>query len=237
MAAAESGRSIPDFEIQQLHHPSVHQKLQLISQDITYLQKRFLEAAKKKVDAQFPNSGDGKDSLKEETEAIVKQYILKMFEMSRHSLVINGLDGADPSLLSLMKGAGVDVDDESEKYEPYDLDLNEEVRQLYAHIDEETVTVTKLRHEAPLRAVKSYKAQLEKLNEQHKALESDEVDMEDQVEEVTVEDVLPRQKAVEQDFDKLIGTLKLLKKSVPVTTAKLNRAEAALMHLDHVRQN
>lgn len=69
-----SGRTLPDFEIQQLHHPPVHQKLQLVSQDIRFLQKIFLDAAKNKINTHLP-SQSAEDSLRSEVEARMNEVI------------------------------------------------------------------------------------------------------------------------------------------------------------------
>jgi hypothetical protein len=74
MAAAESGRMIPDFEIRQLHHPPIHQKLQLVSQDVRFLQRKLLDIAKANIDGNFPTQpSGGQDPLKEQVEEILKQ--------------------------------------------------------------------------------------------------------------------------------------------------------------------
>ncbi|KAK9372683.1 kinetochore protein Mis14 like-domain-containing protein [Lipomyces chichibuensis] len=235
MAAAESGRTVPDFEIRQLHHPPIHQKLQLVSQDVRFLQRKLLDIAKAKIDSNFPTQqSGGQDPLKEQVEEILKQFILRTIELSKFSLVVNGIEGANPSLDSLMRGADLDKEEDADKYEPFDLELNEQVRELYAQIDEETVEVTKLRRETPLRALESYKSKLEMLDEQRTNAQTDDVAMDDaDSADVKVEEFLPRRESIMADFEKLIATLREMKKSVPAAASKLDRAEAAVTHLNH----
>ncbi|KAK9320782.1 kinetochore protein Mis14 like-domain-containing protein [Lipomyces orientalis] len=235
MAAAESGRTIPDFEIRQLHHPPIHQKLQLVSQDVLFLQKKFLDVAKTKIDANFPAQPSGEqDPLKQQVEEIVKEFILRTIELSKHSLVVNGIEGADPSLDSLMKGADLDKDEETDKYEPFDLELNEQVRELYSEIDKETVEVTKLRREGPLRALEAYKSKLDTLDEQRANAQTESMDMDDaEFVDVKMQEFLPRSEIIAAGFESLIATLRDMKKNVPATAAKLDRAEAAITHLNY----
>ncbi|KAK9354197.1 kinetochore protein Mis14 like-domain-containing protein [Lipomyces doorenjongii] len=235
MAAAESGRMIPEFEIRQLHHPPIHQKLQLVSQDVSFLQRKLLDIAKAKIDGNFPpQPSGGQDPLKEQVEEIVKQFILRTIELSKYGLVVNGIEGSNPSLDSLMKGADLDKEEEADKYEPFDLELNEQVRELYAQIDEETVEVTKLRREAPLRALEAYKSKLDRLDEQRTNAQTDDLAMDDaDFADMKVEEFLPRRESIIADFEKLISSLREMKKSVPAAASKLDRAEAAVTHLSH----
>ncbi|KAK9370969.1 kinetochore protein Mis14 like-domain-containing protein [Lipomyces kononenkoae] len=237
MAAAESGRTIPDFEIRQLHHPPIHQKLQLVSQDVRFLQRMLADNAKAKIDANFPAqlAGDGQDPLKDQVEEIVKQFVLRTVELSKYSLVVNGIEGADPTLESLMKGAFLDKEEEADKYEPFDLELNEQVRELYAQIDEETVAVTKLRREAPLRARETYKSKLDRLDEQRAKAQIEHALVDDSdFTSNKMEEFLPHRDDVVSNFETLVATLRDIKKSVPATSSKLDRAEAALTHLNHI---
>ncbi|KAK9236328.1 kinetochore protein Mis14 like-domain-containing protein [Lipomyces kononenkoae] len=235
MAAAESGRTIQDFEIRQLHHPPIHQKLQLVSQDVRFLQRMLVDNAKAKIDANFPTqSAGGQDPLKDQVEEIVKQFVLRTIELSKYSLVVNGTEGANPSLDSLMKGADLDKEEEADKYEPFDLELNEQVRELYARIDEETVAVTKLRREAPLRAREAYKSKLDMLDEPRQKAQIENVVVDDaEVNTDSMEEFLPRREGVMSDFETLVATLRDMKKSVPAASSKLDRAEAALAHLSN----
>ncbi|KAK7206258.1 kinetochore protein Mis14 like-domain-containing protein [Myxozyma melibiosi] len=229
---AQTGRTIPDFEIQQLHHPPVHQKLQLVSEDVRYLQKIFMEAAQSKIDTHLP-SKSAEESLRAEVAEKVKEFIAKVFDFSKHSIVVNGMEGADPSLDALMKAKEMDKE-EAEAVEPFDLELNEKVRELYAQIDDETVAVTKLRREAPLRAVEHYKKELEaeEINKKIHTLEDDDDSMSIDAPEVDIEKIIPRRDAIEADFDKFIASLREMKKTVPGTISKVERAEAVIAHLN-----
>ncbi|KAK9480565.1 kinetochore protein Mis14 like-domain-containing protein [Lipomyces japonicus] len=233
MASHESGRSIPDFEIQQLHHPPVHQRLQLVSEDIQFLQNRILDAAKKKIDSNLPDS-QIQDPLKGEVEILVNDFITRIFQTAKHSLVINGVEGSDISIENLINGSAEPVQ-VAEQHESFDLELNEKVRELYAQIDEETVQVTALRRQAPLKAVESYKAELERIEKDlQSALASGDEEqsgVNQDEEQVDTSTTLPRQDELRSHFQELVATLKDMKKSLPSTSSKIDRAEAAVAHL------
>lgn len=52
--------------------------------------------------------------------------------------------------------------DETEEFEPYDRRLHDRVSSLYAELESETLKVTQLRREAPLKAARIYEDQLKK---------------------------------------------------------------------------
>ncbi|KAK9380870.1 kinetochore protein Mis14 like-domain-containing protein [Kockiozyma suomiensis] len=230
-----SGRTLPDFEIQQLHHPPVHQKLQLVSQDIRFLQKIFLDAAKNKINTHLP-SQSAEDSLRSEVEARMNEFISKTFDLAKYSLVVNGVEATDPSLGALMNANEVDKQEEQD-VEPFDLELNEQVRQLYAQIDEETVAVTTLRREAPLRAIESYTAQLAEIDSKSYVLQDDDDDIEADTPDFDINQIIPRRDTVESDFDQLVVSIREMKKRIPDAIAKVERAEAAITHLTVDKKN
>ncbi|KAK9446433.1 kinetochore protein Mis14 like-domain-containing protein [Limtongia smithiae] len=232
----ESGRTLGDFEIQQLHHPPIHQKLQLVSEDLRYLVEKFTEVAKSRVSQHFPlaTAGSKDEVLRTEVEALVQQFILEMFDMAKHGIVVNGQDGSEISLQSLLNSDT--TKNEADNYEPFDLELNEEVRQLYAQIDEETVEVTKLRREAPLRTLANYKRQLEELEKQqqeHFSVNDEEQKVDADKAQLTVDEVLLRKTNVETDFNEFVASLREMKKDIPGTLSKLDRASAAITHLNN----
>lgn len=96
--------------------------------------------------------------------------------------------------------------------EPFDLELNEQVRQLYAQIDEETVAVTTLRREAPLRAIESYTAQLAEIDSKSYVLQDDDDDIEADTPDFDINQIIPRRDTVESDFDQLVVSIREMKK-------------------------
>ncbi|KAK9458027.1 kinetochore protein Mis14 like-domain-containing protein [Dipodascopsis uninucleata] len=224
---ADFGRGIPDFQIQQLHHPPVHQKLQLVSQDIKYLREKFLEAAREKINSHFPQPGD--QILKAQTAKIVDEFVNNMFESAKYSFIVNGLDGSDPSLKSLFNGR--QDKDNSENYEPFDLDLNEKVRELYAQIDEETVEVTKLRREVPKEVLEKYKAELDNIDKDQRGRLQTSAAEENALPNQSIEELIPDHDFIKNDFDSFIKVLREMKSEISSTVSKADQAEEALKYL------
>ncbi|KAK9464064.1 uncharacterized protein V1516DRAFT_683574 [Lipomyces oligophaga] len=237
----ELGRNVPDFEIQILHHPPVHQKLQLSSQDVRYLQNMMLERAQDKINAAIPAIDlAADDPVRDEVEARVREFVLRTFDLSKYSLVVDGIEASDPGLSSLMAGTeleSVTADGRKQpqfshstrltcqEIEPFDLELNEQVRDLYTQIDNATVAVTNLRRKTPLQVVAKYAQELEDWSSRPSPISGliqAETDPHDDTE------VFPRQERVAQDYNALMVSLADIKKNVMDTAAKINRADEAL---------
>ncbi|KAK9475429.1 kinetochore protein Mis14 like-domain-containing protein [Dipodascopsis tothii] len=221
--------SLSDDRLRDLHHPPIHQKLQLLRQDVAYLKAKFAAAADDKIENYCPADRDR--ALNAQVDELVRDYLSKIFDYSRHTLVVDGQDGASPALDALMANIAA-TEDDAEQYEPFNFELNDQVRELYAQIDEETVKVTQLRKTVPLQATAEYVAELGKLEDAHQAEVAAAAAADPAAEPAAVDHLVPRAADMARDFADLVEMMKELKKTVPASSSMLDRAEMALDHLN-----
>lgn len=204
----------------------LHEKLQLVGEDVKYLKSQFSEASEAKLSLHLPTD----DSLKVRVKELVEEFIQETFEMARHSMVVNGVDMTTQESLS---GA---LTRDTEAVEPFDVELNEKLRNMYAQVDEETMEVTKLRRQVPEEAKQAY---LDKLQENEDALRRAEEEQEekDQAEQEE-NDELPKSSVpwerIQEDYHDTLKLIHSLVKSVPEVYSGLNELQEAL---EFVRSN
>lgn len=92
-----------------------------------------------------PLSGKTHDPMKAHVEYLVHKFIEDLFEMARHSLIVDGSD--------ISKEAGTLTDilkqKEDEAIEPFDFELNNQLKDLYSQVDDLTLEISNLRRQIP----------------------------------------------------------------------------------------
>lgn len=197
---------------------NLHNKLQLVSEDVKFLKSQFHESAETKLDLHLPTE----DSLKTRVRELVDEFIHETFELARHSMVVNGVDMSTQDTL-------VDSLQKEEVVEPFDVELNEKLRNLYAEVDERTLEVTELRRQIPNQASEIYKQKLK----QEQDLLDQALPNEDQS---TVNDEpisLPINR-IQTDYEDTLQLIKALSKSVPELYSDLNELQEVI---DFLRQH
>jgi kinetochor protein Mis14/NSL1 len=197
---------------------NLHNKLQLVSEDVKFLKSQFHESAETKLDLHLPTE----DSLKTRVRELVDEFIHETFELARHSIVVNGVDMSTQDTL-------VDSLQKEEVVEPFDVELNEKLRNLYAEVDERTLEVTELRRQIPNQASEIYKQKLK----QEQDLLDQALPNEDQS---TVNDEpisLPINR-IQTDYEDTLQLIKSLSKSVPELYSDLNELQEVI---DFLRQH
>lgn len=116
-----------------------------------------------------------------------------------------------------------------EEYEPFDDKLRDRVAKLLQQESELLVEVGQLRRTAPLKAVEMWKEELSWVNDLNKEIEED-VNGEAPAGLVNVDigvDKLERQEEVEATWKRGVDGLERLKREMPATAAKMERAKRA----------
>ncbi|CDO93247.1 unnamed protein product [Kluyveromyces dobzhanskii CBS 2104] len=123
-------------------------KLDITQNQLRSLHKQFKEILDEKVRTALPKSSED-DQVNQEIQLQLDQFLMEALEMAGDSM--NVLDaGKGTTVKSIIQEV------QKEYMEPFDVELNEKVRQLYQEWEDETVKVSKLRREAPQAAVSEY---------------------------------------------------------------------------------
>lgn len=197
---------------------NLHNKLQLVSEDVKFLKSQFSESAETKLDLHLPTE----DSLKTRVRELVDEFIHETFELARHSMVVNGVDMSTQDTL-------VDSLKKEEVVEPFDVELNEKLRSVYAEVDERTLEVTELRRQIPNQATEIYK---QKLKEEQDILDQ-ALPNEGQSAENDESISLPINR-IQADYEDTLQLIQSLSKSVPELYSDLNELQEVI---DFLRQN
>ncbi|ODQ64227.1 hypothetical protein NADFUDRAFT_66985 [Nadsonia fulvescens var. elongata DSM 6958] len=132
----------------------LHSKIQLSSEDLRYIISNLMTAAKEKLDLHLPNPGtqdkDNEDPMRERVNELVNEFILETFELTKHSLIVDGIP------MSSAQSLKTHLNQPNELIDPYDTELNEELRTVFQQVDEETLRVTQMRRNVPQELAESY---------------------------------------------------------------------------------
>ena len=150
------------------------------------------------------------------------QYINQTFTLAAPNLLINGHELPANSTL-LTAASAEQADDQVEEYEPFSDSLRDRVAKLLQAESELLVEVGQLRREAPVKAAGMWKEELSWAEDIGK-----EEDMEIEEENVDLGvDKLERQDDVEANWKRGVSGLERLKKELPATAARMEKAKKA----------
>ncbi|KAF4774892.1 hypothetical protein HER10_EVM0004445 [Colletotrichum scovillei] len=209
-----------------------HRKIELQSRDdLAYLLTNVRRAAQEQLDNAFPHiegSNAQEDELRAPIERLVNEYIDKTFTYAAPNLSINGMD-TDPSAF-LSNNASSDEPEEA--YEPWDARLRQRVEDLAREEEDLLNEIAALKKSVPgaiaTAATNEFKAAAaadEAAFEAAKKLKEDEArEMEA---EVLPLEAMERRGEVKEAFGGAVGGLGRLKKTMPATVAKMERARVA----------
>lgn len=235
----------------------VHRKIELQSlDDLKHLIDNVNQAAKERiVSAEETSGARGQRQLKkkdiEELDAIVKTFIDKTFDSAAPNLIVNGLeyDALPPQLSSApqQKQKTKPKDEDEDEYEAYDTQLASKLQSLYAALESETLAVAELRRHAPVQAAHLLRAQLD----QEYGVGGDAALIKDEGDDIALDgkvlrhdregstlktglEEVPPERRVEmaRNWQAALDELSRLKVTLPSTTAKLERAKAAVEYLE-----
>ncbi|RKU42494.1 hypothetical protein DL546_000850 [Coniochaeta pulveracea] len=223
-----------------------HRKIELQSpEDLVYLINNVRKAAADSINAAFPpvegEDGHGEDELRVQIERLVEEYITKTFTYAAPNLSINGNESIDPTLY--LSSSSVPLEQE-EAYEPFDARKRETLFNLAGKEQDLLKEIAELKKRVPQTVARDWSESV------RKGIEADAetwervrtevvkraegvVDGEAEGEErkrkrrVLGDWKLERQGAVEEKFSGAVETLERLKRDMPATVAKMERARVA----------
>ncbi|KAG5355094.1 Kinetochore-associated protein [Yarrowia sp. B02] len=126
------------------------EKLHLTAQDARYLRDEFASAVEQKTSLHLPGN-DPTDPLILRVRQLVSDFVTETMQLSRHALVVDGVEmGHVTSIDSHLR-------ESTEHIEPFDMALAEELRKVYAEVDETTVKLSEMRKNVPHVIAELYK--------------------------------------------------------------------------------
>lgn len=212
-----------------------YEKLQLSKQDLRYLYGQILSNATSKLDLHLPTSNN--DPLKTKVANLLDEFTLDAFDMAKQAIMIDGYDvsrikNTQPisDLLSLKS---------REKIEPFDFELNAQLRDVLEHVEQETIQVTKLRRDLPGKAKESYNSLISNTDNEVSVilagLESEsqqELQDDEDEQNSNVLTLIPRIDSIVDDYQEALLRLNHLKKSIPEQKSELDRLDETILHLE-----
>ncbi|KAK1541271.1 hypothetical protein CPAR01_07260 [Colletotrichum paranaense] len=209
-----------------------HRKIELQSRDdLAYLLTNVRRAAQEQLDNAFPHiegSNAQEDELRAPIERLVNEYINKTFTYAAPNLSINGMDTDPSTFLS----NNTPSDEPEEAYEPWDARLRQRVEDLAREEEDLLNEIAALKKSVPgaiaTATTNEFKAAAAV---DEAAFEAAKKAKEDEAREMEAE-VLPleameRRGEVKEAFGGAVGGLGRLKKTMPATVAKMERARVA----------
>lgn len=213
-----------------------YEKLQLSKQDLRYLYGQILNNTTSKLDLHLPTSNN--DPLKTKVANLLDDFILDAFEMAKQSIMIDGYDMSGrknpkpiSELLSLKS---------KEKIEPFDFELNAQLRDVLEHVEQETLQVSKLRRELPSRARETYDDLISNTDKDVSTILA-ELDSElqqelhnDDDDETGKDDLslMPRIDSIVEDYQQAFLILNNLKRKIPEQKSELDKLDETIQLLE-----
>lgn len=213
-----------------------YEKLQLSKQDLRYLYGQILNNTTSKLDLHLPTSNN--DPLKTKVANLLDDFILDAFEMAKQSIMIDGYDMSGRNnpkpiseLLSLKS---------KEKIEPFDFELNAQLRDVLEHVEQETLQVSKLRRELPSRARETYDNLISNTDKDVSTILA-ELDSElqqelhnDDDDETGKDDLslMPRIDSIVEDYQQAFLILNNLKRKIPEQKSELDKLDETIQLLE-----
>lgn len=197
-------------------------KLDIKVEQVRSIYAQFQAIFDEKIALHLPQE---QDSVKNEVFLQLQNYLAEAMNMASSSLnIVNANAGTSlPELLAQSKEQFV---------EPFDLELNEQVRQKYQEWEDQTVRVAQLRREAPQKLCHDYVAEARSALEEADALiasftESDETSSRDQqesVEELYKSDNI-NQEDLQADYNQALVNLAAVQAQIPQNRAHVQKLE------------
>lgn len=212
-----------------------YEKLQLSKQDLRYLYGQIFNNATSKLDLHLPTSNN--DPLKTKVANLLDEFILDAFEMAKQSIMIDGYDMSGrknpkpiSELLSLKS---------KEKIEPFDFELNAQLREVLEHVEQETIQVSKLRRELPSKAKEMYDNLISNTDNDVSAILAEldselQQELQDDADEPEIDEslLIPRIDSIVDDYQQAFLILNNLKRRIPEQKSELDKLDETIQLLE-----
>ncbi|SCU83320.1 LAMI_0C02784g1_1 [Lachancea mirantina] len=207
-------------------HPN---RLDVKVEQLRALYTQFQTLLDEKVALHLPEE---QDAVKREVLVQLQKYLVESFEMVSGSLhVVNGAAGA--SLRDLIEQS------RNQFVEPFDLELNEQVRQKYQEWEDETVKVAQLRCDVPKRVGQGYQESMrDALREADATIDSVSQPVLDASSDIDEEDANTAlggpqdRQALLADYRESLIRIRDAQQLLPASKARLRKIQSLVMYLE-----
>ncbi|GEQ72808.1 hypothetical protein JCM33374_g6496 [Metschnikowia sp. JCM 33374] len=140
-------------------------KISLTKQELAHVYRQFFYASQAKIKQMLPGCTPH-DEFSTQIQNTISKHLERTFEMAKHAMVVDGRDLAahDVSVHDLLSIQ------ERHEVVPFDVELNQQLRDLVETVEEETTEVTRLRRELPQQARDTYEQLVMATDEQVTAI-------------------------------------------------------------------
>lgn len=203
-----------------------HDKLALSSQDLSWVYGQVLSSMTAKLDLHLPTSNS--DPLKRRVAGMLEEFVQELFEMVKNAMVVDGQD------MGRRSGPVSDMIrfKPREKTEPFDFELNSELRDLLEQVEKETIKVSTLRKDVPARVKLAYQLLIESTDLLVSRILA-EVDAAGDGEDdaMPTNDTFLGLDAVASDYEAAVLALAKLNQSLPEQRAGLAKLDSTVTYL------
>lgn len=182
-----------------------------------------------KLDLHLPSTHS--DPLKNQVATVLDDFLKEVFEMAKSAMVVDGEDMEElgRAILELVSLKPKEI------VEPFDVEVNNRLRDVLLQVEQETVLLTTMRRVLPEKARELYGRLVSDTDEDVsrvlEQLDKEEVEQgEEDKNEIDVD-----HEAIES-YEKYVLLLDGLKNSVPETKMRLDRYDQALEFLEEVEE-
>ncbi|CCC71011.1 hypothetical protein NCAS_0G01240 [Naumovozyma castellii] len=174
-----------------------------------------------------PDQVDDNDPLKRQVQIQLQDFLSGVMEMAANSLNVVNADMDGRSIKDVL------LESEREYMEPFDLELNEKVRQLYQEWEDQTVKVSQLRQNGPLKVNEIYNGSkeeyLSRLDARINSLSQDEA-MEDDAD--TDVALAPMDTTIKQDYQEALQNLYDTGQRIPDIRGDVEKLKRLVAYFD-----
>lgn len=210
-----------------------YETIQLTKQDLRYLHGQIYQNTASKLDLHLPTSPN--DPLKSNVAAALDDFLLDVFEMALDALVVDGsaieppAGGAESRRDAV--AALLALDSSEQKTEPFDFELNAELREVIQQVEEETVEVTRYRRELPQDSRNAYEELVGKTDKEVTELLR-QIDHAEAAPVVSGELDPERVQVIERDYYESLQRLVRLNQVLPEQRADISRLAETILFLE-----
>lgn len=208
---------------------SEYDKITLSKQDLRHVYGELLGETMAKLDLHLPSTHS--DPLKNQVATVLDDFLKEVFEMAKSAMVVDGEDMEElgRAILELVSLKPKEI------VEPFDVEVNNRLRDVLLQVEQETVLLTTMRRVLPEKARELYGRLVSDTDEDVsrvlEQLDKEEVEQgEEDQNEIDVD-----HEAIES-YEKYVLLLDGLKNSVPETKMRLDRYDQALEFLEEVEE-
>lgn len=203
-----------------------YEKIALSKQDYSHVFDNVLQSAMDKLNLHLP--GAQKDPLKNEVSTMLEEFLVNIFDSSKYSILADGRDLDETSIKDIL------LLRTHENVEQIDADITSKLRNILQEFETETVEVTRMRREIPIKASDVYNDVIKKVDDEVSEL-INQIEKEDQ------DNLNDEQKPVESDHEdtskKLNKYLQLLEetnKRLPTLRTQFEEYNKTLQLLEDI---